>query len=382
MDHIDGERVVLILDERNRRVVLWTKGADEGVLLADLGFLSSAFTLDADGGLLVASDDSVMRWGPGESDGVVIAGGNGLGNAPDQLCMPTAILRDHDKSLLILNGGPDSDSIVRWAPGATVGEVVAGGNGRAGSFYDGIFGLNQLHAATSMALDPDGSIVVADANAARVVKWSPGADEAVIIAPAAANVNKSTLSGIRGTSLDKLGRPEAVTFDDNQSLIIVDEQNHRVLRWAVGDSAGVVVAGGNGRGSLLSQMAFPSHAAVDKDGSIVVADTLNDRVVRWVPGASEGVLVAGGNNQGSELNQLERGSNRVVLGIWKAWSQNTHGLFPPESQHLVRFLLLCFCRATRGGFANLSIVLCKEVLPFVVPARLAPSWQAGIDVPS
>ena len=54
--------------------------------------------------------------------------------------------------------------------------------------------------------------------------------------------------------------------------------------------------------------------------------------------------------------------------------------FPPESQRRVYFLLLCFFRVARQYAANLRIVLCKKVLPFVVPARIAPSRQAAVDV--
>ena len=327
MDRVDGERVVLILDQDNVRVVVWTEGANEGVLRVFLGFRSAALALDEDGGLLIGSYDSVMRFGPGESKGVVIAGGNGCGNALDQVCMPVAIFRDHDKALLVLQRGPFFNNITRWVPGACVGELVAGGDEETGSFGGGIFSLKKFHGPTSMALAFDGSLVVADEKAGRVVKVSPGADDAVIIAPAAANVDQNTMSGIRGTSPDKLRSPMAVAFDGKQSLVIVDEKNDRVLRWFLGDSAGVVVAGGNRRGPRLNQLASPFDAAVDEDGSIVIVDRLNDRVVRWVPGASQGEVVAGGNGRGSRLDQLQRGFNKVVLGVWRAWNKDTHFFF-------------------------------------------------------
>ena len=42
MDRVDGERVVLILDQDTVRVVVWTEGANEGVLRVFLGFRSAA----------------------------------------------------------------------------------------------------------------------------------------------------------------------------------------------------------------------------------------------------------------------------------------------------------------------------------------------------
>ena len=380
MDPVDGDRVVLIADGYNRRVVLWTEGALEGVVRARTRGEVSAVALDEDGAVLVAVPHHVERWAPGESYGTVIAGGHGCGGALNQLSSPRAILRDPCGALLVLNGR--GDSVVRWAAGASEGEVIAGGNGRAGDLFNGVASLNQLHAPNDMALAPDGSLVVVEACTRRVVKWSPGAAEGTIIAPAPPAVLQETLRGMGGETLDRFWSPMAVSFDGEESLIITDHHNHRVIRWTLGEPAGVVIAGGKGKGPLLSQLAFPSDAVLDEDGSVVVADRLNHRIMRWAPGASEGILLAGGNGCGAQLNQLEQGDNKIALGVWKAWNMQTHMLFPSHSRSLVRWLLLCDCHARRQGLFNLGSVLVNELLAFVVPARLAPSGSpAGVPLP-
>ena len=74
-------------------------------------------------------------------------------------------------------------------------------------------------------------------------------------------------------------------------VVVVDQENHRVLLWRAGEVEGEVVAGGNGRGSRLDQLNYPQGVVVERDGSLLVDDHFNDRVVRWRAGAREGEVV-------------------------------------------------------------------------------------------
>ena len=58
--------------------------------------------------------------------------------------------------------------IMRWAPGASCGEIVAGGNGPGAA-------LNQFNWPNALSLDRFGNIYVADVYNNRIVKWKPGA---------------------------------------------------------------------------------------------------------------------------------------------------------------------------------------------------------------
>ena len=45
--------------------------------------------------------------------------------------------------------------------------------------------------------------------------------------------------------------------DDNQSIVIADFANHRIVEWKIGASHGKVIAGGRGQGNQLDQLNHP-----------------------------------------------------------------------------------------------------------------------------
>ena len=135
--------------------------------------------------------------------------------------------------------------------------------------------------------------------------------------------------------------------DDNQSIVIADCWNHRIVEWKMGASHGRVIAGGRGYGNRLDQLNCPTDVLIDKEtNSLFIADLDNRRVVRWsrrqdttqgeiivdnidcwgltmddqrylyvsdivkneirryTIGDKNGIVVAGGNGEGNQLNQL------------------------------------------------------------------------------
>ena len=63
-------------------------------------------------------------------------------------------------------------------------------------------------------------------------------------------------------------------------------------RWS---QTGVTVAGGNGRGNALNQLNRPFGLDIDDDNqSIVIADKWNHRIIEWKMGASHGRVIVGG----------------------------------------------------------------------------------------
>ncbi|CAF4445582.1 unnamed protein product, partial [Rotaria magnacalcarata] len=71
--------------------------------------------------------------------------------------------------------------------------------------------------------------------------------------------------------------------DDDQSIIIADFGNHRIVQWKKGDTTnGQVVAGGKGEGNGLNQLNGPTDVLIDKEtDSLIICDRNNQRVVRW-----------------------------------------------------------------------------------------------------
>ncbi|CAF1387722.1 unnamed protein product, partial [Rotaria sordida] len=151
-----------------------------------------------------------------------------------------------------------------------------------------------------------------------------------------------------GNATNQLNYPYGLFVDDNQTIVIADFGNHRIIQWKMGDTKGQVVAGGNGEGNRLDQLNYPTNVLIDKEtDSLIICDRANRRVVRWSRrsgttqgeilidnirgygltmddqrylyisdndkhevrryqiGDKNGTIVAGGNGKGAGLNQLD-----------------------------------------------------------------------------
>ena len=151
-----------------------------------------------------------------------------------------------------------------------------------------------------------------------------------------------------GNAPNQLNYPCGIDIDDdNQSIVIADCVNHRIVEWKIDAINGKVIAGGQGSGNRLDQLNYPRNVLIDKEtNSLFIADRGNRRVLRWsrcqettqgevmvdnvvceglaidhqrylyvsdevkhevrryTIGDKNGIVVAGGNGQGNQLNQL------------------------------------------------------------------------------
>ncbi|CAF3498771.1 unnamed protein product [Rotaria socialis] len=154
----------------------------------------------------------------------------------------------------------------------------------------------------------------------------------------------------KGDATNQLYIPHGLFVDDDQTVVIADRGNHRIMQWKNGDTTnGQVVAGGKGKGNGLHQLDRPTDVLIDKEmDSLIICDYWNRRVVRWSRrsgttqgeilinnidcygvamdeqrylyvsdtekheirqyqlGEKNGTLVAGGNGHGDGLNQLNK----------------------------------------------------------------------------
>ncbi|CAF4371449.1 unnamed protein product, partial [Rotaria magnacalcarata] len=87
----------------------------------------------------------------------------------------------------------------------------------------------------------------------------------------------------RGGTTNQLNSPNGLVVDDDQTVVIADYWNHRIMQWKNGDKTnGQVVAGGNGQGNGLNQLNGPTDVLIDKEtDSLIICDRGNHRVVRW-----------------------------------------------------------------------------------------------------
>ncbi|CAF1665686.1 unnamed protein product, partial [Rotaria sp. Silwood1] len=86
----------------------------------------------------------------------------------------------------------------------------------------------------------------------------------------------------KGAATNQLFRPQGFFVDDDQTMVIADYGNHRIIQWKIGDTDGQVVAGGNGKGSEFDQLNSPTDVLIDKEmNSLIICDAMNGRVVQW-----------------------------------------------------------------------------------------------------
>ncbi|CAF1336651.1 unnamed protein product [Rotaria magnacalcarata] len=151
-----------------------------------------------------------------------------------------------------------------------------------------------------------------------------------------------------GSATNQLYYPHGHFVHDDETVVIADCMNHRIMQWKNGDTTNrQVVTGGNGQGNGLHQLDRPTDVLIDKEtDSLIICDWGNGRVVRWSRrngttqgevlidnincyglamdekrylyvsdvgkdevrryqlGEKNGTLVAGGNGEGAGLNQL------------------------------------------------------------------------------
>ena len=274
------------------------------------------------------------------SPATIVAGGNGLGNAANQLYLPVQIYVDAKGDLYIAdennwriqkfpagstgaaNGitviqpsqpnsgsGPahiyaalyldqqgniyieDGGAIERWAPGAGRCDTVA---------TIAYVGSNtNLYAGAQIFVDAARNIYIPEPGNNRVQKWAPGATKGITVAG----------GNGEGAAANQLNEPSGCYVDNAGNIYVTDTQNHRIQKWPPGATTGITVAGGNGEGSAANQLDMPKNCCVDATGNIYIADTYNQRVQLWGPGAPEGVTIVGGQGQGDASNQLYYPSN-------------------------------------------------------------------------
>jgi sugar lactone lactonase YvrE len=205
---------LLICDHWNQRVVRWPhRGGISGeLLLSNIGCYG--LTMDDRGFLYVSviKKNEVRRFKLGESQGTLVAGGNGRGDRLNQLNAPTLLFVDRDHSVYVSDR--NNYRIVKWVEGANEGELVAGGHGPEGD-------LKQLFNPNAVLVDGLGTVYVADEGNHRIMRWSRGATEGNVI-----------IGGIRrGDNVNQLNTPTALCFDRHGHLYVVDSENSRVQRF-------------------------------------------------------------------------------------------------------------------------------------------------------
>ena len=87
------------------------------------------------------------------------------------------------------------------------------------------------------------------------------------------------------------------------------------MQYNIGNSSGVVVAGGHGFGMNRTQLCYPVNVYLDSpSSSLFIVNYFCNTIVRWVLGASSWTLVAGDiNGMSGATSVLLSGPSTVIL---------------------------------------------------------------------
>ncbi|CAM4938064.1 unnamed protein product [Rotaria socialis] len=91
-------------------------------------------------------------------------------------------------------------------------------------------------------------------------------------------------SGVAGSDLRSLRYPVSIFIDNNDTLYVVDRDNHRIVKYFVNTSTGVLVAGTGTPGSTASELSSSKDVAIDQYGAVIVADSNNYRIQSFLSG--------------------------------------------------------------------------------------------------
>ncbi|CAF1188863.1 unnamed protein product [Adineta steineri] len=269
--------------------------------------------------IILSRKPTFNKW---KQNAITVAGGNGQGQELNQLYDPRGIFVDKNKNIFIADYW--NHHIVEWKRNVKEGHIIAGGNGKGNR-------MDQLNYPTDVIVDQENhSIIIADYNNRRVSQWLNQKQQILIdsidcyglamdkhgflyVSDCKKNEvrrwkigeynNEGIIVAGGNGKGNQLNCPSFIFVDQEQSVYISDQNNHRVMKWKKGAKEGTIVAGGNGEGGNLNQLTLPQGVIVDDLGQIYVADFGNHRLMRWCEEKDEGEIVIGGNSRGNQSNQ-------------------------------------------------------------------------------
>ncbi|CAF3923207.1 unnamed protein product [Rotaria sp. Silwood2] len=211
---IDKETDSLIICDGNGRVVRWPRrnGTSGETIISNISCVG--LTIDEKGFLYVVDRirNEVRRYRRGESQGTVIAGGNGQGNRLNQLSSPQYVFVDRDHSVYVSDYY--NHRVMKWEEGAKEGIDVTSGQGNSPT---------QLSYPNGVVVDQLGTVYVADYYNDRILCWSKGVTQRTVIVG----------GNHYGTSSNQLARPVGLSFDRHGNLYVVDYGNNRVQEFKI-----------------------------------------------------------------------------------------------------------------------------------------------------
>ena len=229
-----------------------------------------------------SGNNRILKWSPGDSNGTLIAGGQGPGMNATQLNSPIVVCVDINENVYVADSS--NYRVQYFDRGSSIGRTIAG-NGTYGStnnLFGNMFGLG---------VDLANNVYVSEYDNSRVTKWTPNATHGILVAG----------NGTNGISSAQLNVPTAFYVEPATGILYIPNQgSHCVTKWTPGSSSGEVAAGTCGTsGSNETLLSTPLCVTFDKYGNMYVADRVNNgRVIMFCPNSAVGIpiITSGLNN--------------------------------------------------------------------------------------
>ncbi|CAF1083853.1 unnamed protein product [Adineta steineri] len=87
--------------------------------------------------------------------------------------------------------------------------------------------------------------------------------------------------GVNTNATSSYGAAAGVIVDHLGQIYVADCFNHRVMRWCEGNTEGEIVVGGNDDGKELNQLNGPKGLSFDDEENLYVVDNGNHRILKF-----------------------------------------------------------------------------------------------------
>ncbi len=169
--------------------------------------------------------------------GTVVAGVGGEGSGLNQLNDPSGVALDAHGDLFVGDGA--NNRVVEYAYNASTGTYASSGTVVAGTGVAGS-GLNQLDDPGGIALDAKGDLFVADTSNNRVEEFAFSSATASY----ATTATEVAGTGGSGTKSNQLELPASVALSPEGNLLVADYANARVMEYTYSSSPGTYSTSG------------------------------------------------------------------------------------------------------------------------------------------
>lgn len=250
--------------------------------------LPSAIAYDSQGNLYLAETaNHVIRKVDASGNITTIAGtgvqgfsGDGGPATSAQLDSPQGLAIDVANHLYIADTHNNRIRRLDLATGTltTIAGSTAGFSGDSGSATSA-----QLSLPTSLAIDTDGNLYIADTRNHRIRKVTSTGTVTTI-----AGNGTEGFSGDGGPATSAMiDSPQGLAVDSNKNLYIADSHNHRIRKLNAGTGTITTLAGtglfgfsGDNTSAVAANLALPRGLTADADGNLFIADSANHRIRR------------------------------------------------------------------------------------------------------